>query len=183
MKNNKWGFTLIELLVVVLIIGILAAVAVPQYQKAVEKSRATQALTLLKSVLQAQKAYYLANGTYATKFAQLDVDMKGWTGIEKWAKKSSALDTVSNGEWSLQLVHYGDNDWLYLGRISGKYAGAGFSVTLTREHEIMCAERRNIDGNDIRFEQTEGDYCVKLFNATYKTIAPDNVVRKYSLPY
>ena len=64
MQNKSRAFTLIELLVVVLIIGILAAVAVPQYEKVVEKSKATQALTLLKSAYQAAATYYMANGTY-----------------------------------------------------------------------------------------------------------------------
>ena len=67
MTNNKQAFTLIELLVVVLIIGILAAVAVPQYQKAVEKARAAEAITLLNSIQKEIDAYVLANGTPRTQ--------------------------------------------------------------------------------------------------------------------
>ena len=74
------AFTLIELLVVVLIIGILAAVALPQYQVAVMKSRVATLRPLLTAVVNAQKAYYLANGTYATEFDELSVDFPaGWT--------------------------------------------------------------------------------------------------------
>ncbi len=75
MTPNLMGFTLIELIVVVLIIGILAAVAVPQYQSAVYRSRFATVKNLVKSIDDAQEVYYLANGEYADAWSKLDVEL------------------------------------------------------------------------------------------------------------
>lgn len=71
------GFTLIELLVVVLIIGILAAVALPQYDKAVLKSRVAGAFAKLEALDKAQTVYRMANGRYTTDLEALDLDLSG----------------------------------------------------------------------------------------------------------
>ena len=82
MKNKtscKSGFTLIELLVVVLIIGILASIALPLYQKAVDKSKATEAVVQGKGLMKAQKLHFLESGSWSTDIEELAVSAPGWT--------------------------------------------------------------------------------------------------------
>ena len=67
------GFTLIELLVVVLIIGILAAVALPQYQKAVKKARGIEAITTLRSIVQAELVYHMSAGEFTSDLEELPI--------------------------------------------------------------------------------------------------------------
>ena len=77
----KQGFTLIELLVVVLIVGILAAVAIPQYEAAIEKTRMTEALVNMKAIADAVQRFDQANPDIAvSSFNNIaDVDLKGGT--------------------------------------------------------------------------------------------------------
>ena len=164
MKNQ--AFTLIELLVVVLIIGILAAIALPQYQKAVEKSRAAQALVLLKSADSFVRAYYLANGEWPSSFDEAGIEIP-WTGTTKWYNVSG--DVRSNAEWSIQLENQGLYVSLLLGRLSGPYAGVGFGIQFAHASDsyapilgkLVCIEPADESG------LAQGAYCEKVMNASF----------------
>ena len=132
-ERNRLGFTLIELLVVVLIIGILAAVALPQYKLAVAKARMTQLITLANSVVQAQERYYLANGEYTNDFTELDTDFDGTL-----SENNSKM--VQPNKWSIRLYKYNgtqDNS-IY---VSAPNVEVWFSFVYTHSRILSSQER------------------------------------------
>ncbi len=92
--KNKLGFTLIELLVVVLIIGILAGIALPQYKKAIFKSKVAEMIMMGKNIREAQKRYFLIHNQYTNNINNLDIELPScewnYTG-------ASSIGTCQNG--------------------------------------------------------------------------------------
>ena len=173
----KKGFTLIELLVVVLIIGILSAVALPQYTKAVWKSRAAQLQVMVKSLADAQKVFILANGTYANNFSSLDI---GFDSLpQKPTSPSNNLSILStdsvrkNNEMELVINSGNISSWFLSTALfsTGPYSGCGFmfihsgkTTTLT-ENTLYCVEYETT---------TAGNFCHKVMGLTSTPITTLN---------
>ena len=116
------AFTLIELLVVVLIIGILVAVAVPQYQKAVLKSRYATLKSMVDNIVKAEIIFKLANGDYADSFDQLDIEIGGEAaeGYENKQRQFFWGKCVLEGAANYAYCKLDDYDIAYIVDFTGK---------------------------------------------------------------
>ncbi len=162
-KQKKRGFTLIELLVAILIIGILAAVALPQYQRAVEKAHGVEAQTMVKNLYYAAEKYYLENGSWPPSFDQLDISIGSHN--TDWAY------SVNSGDSELERV--------YAVRRTGPYAGGGFRIIHKYGSMQRVPLRSLVCTESITKIQTPGDYCTKLFRS--KLVHMGGSVRYYTL--
>jgi prepilin-type N-terminal cleavage/methylation domain-containing protein len=83
--NKTKGFTLVELMVVIVIVGILAAVAIPKFLDASQKAKASEFPTQLTAIYTGQLAFNAEKGQYVTVFA--------------WLRDSAGVDVPSSSRW------------------------------------------------------------------------------------
>lgn len=142
-ETKMKGFTLIELLVVVLIIGILAAVALPQYQVAVEKSRLSRNIPLVRSIKNNAEVYRMANGSYPPNTGEALADVDIPAGCRDYGLGQLICDT---GYFDIQ-VGYGNASQAVMGTSRGSTSGNlngyvmffDYSSFAPGEHECWAA--------------------------------------------
>jgi len=121
--NKNSGFSLVELMIVIVIIGVLAAVAVPIYNNNVMKAKMSEADAALGSIRTQLRVYYGENGTYPTEASAVDVVGQDWNDINV-------------GE--LNGKYFGDSSFTYV-------SADGVSYTITCAANGILESPRTLD--------------------------------------
>ena len=185
---NKHAFTLIELLVVVLIIGILAAIALPQYQKAVWRSRNTTLKQYVDAIGKAQEIYRLNNSSYSTQFGLLDINLPlktraamasdGNTSCGMGANKS---DSVLDGDGFSIVINKSASSHQAVAVVgvwtTGKYKCTGFHLALVAQ-QFRCVEGASTTAASF----TPGSCCKTIEKSQTPNPSPAGIWRYYELP-
>ncbi len=97
MRKQRSGFTLIELLIVVVIIGVLAAIAIPKFQNTRGKANLAALKSDLRNMATAQEAYFYQNAVYSSSLAALNLNPS--PGV------TFTFGSVTAGGWSAKVTH------------------------------------------------------------------------------
>ncbi len=117
----KRGFTLVEILVVIIVIGILATIALPQFFKVAERGRASEGVGILGALRSAQMRYYTEHqGNYADDCSDLDVDL----GTLKYFAAPACAGTSNN---LASVARSGSADY------------GAYTLTIDANGDITCA--------------------------------------------
>ena len=128
MLNLRKGFTLIELLIVVVIIGILAAIAIPKFANTKNKAYKTAMVSDLRNLVTAEEAFFSDSGKYSATIDSAHVKFSASTSV------SVKVDPPGTGYWSATATH---------SQLASVVCGIGMNttnptVTTANEGEPAC---------------------------------------------
>ena len=149
-RSNRAGFTLVEIMIVVVIIGLLAALAIPAFQRVRENAQSTRFISDLRTFAQAFETYAMKNGGWPPN-AGTGVVPTGMSGELKDAAWTTAKNS-GGGRWNWDRNNYGG-------------AAVISAANVTASDAQMTAIDAKIDDGDLttgRFQKVSGRFCYIL---------------------